>query len=408
MDLLNPIPISATIRNAKKDNYEYTYLYNVNSSENAAFVVPSSGSIFTNSYKCDGTSSYSSGDITAVLYMNGAKDAVVEVKLIDKGKVLDNDSINLVYKRTDAYSDQLGYAVCPVMDTGNTIINLTGINNYTYNLSNQISKLTRGKEYSYEFSGVSANWPSKIYPVSGSFYADAESFTLNNFVHFDSDASCDDCFPFSTGVAFSSNIRDKKFSIVKLNVKPVNFSGCNNGTEKYINIYCDNCLLQPTPTPTQTITPTPTITPTTTLTATPTVTPTVTSTTTPTVTPTVTPTITSTITPTVTPTITQTITPTPSSPLSFDTALAITGLTTPAGESGGSVNFKGNVGDMLEFRGSTTPNSPTVMRLLINTIQVSQVTFPYDTYFGKTFRFTRGSTGVKYVGAFASGDVNIG
>jgi hypothetical protein len=94
--------------------------------------------------------------------------------------------------------------------------------------------------------------------------------------------------------------------------------------------------------------------------------------------------------------------------LSFDTALAITGLTTTAGESGGSINFKGNVGDMLEFKSLTTPNSPTVMRLLINSIQVSQVTFPYDTYFGKAFRFTRGSTGVKYVGVFASGDVNIG
>jgi hypothetical protein len=426
IDLLNPIPITATIRNAKKDNYEYTYAYSVNSSENVAFIVPSSGSTFTNSYKCDGTSSYSSGDITAVLYMNGAKDAVVEVKLLDKGKVVDNDSINLVYKRNDAYSDQSGYAVCPVIDTGNTIVNLTGINNYTYNLSNGISKLTIGKQYSYEFSGVSANWPSKIYPVSGSFYADTESFVLNNFLHFDSDSSCNDCFPFSTGVAFSSDIKDKKFSVVKLNVKPINFSGCNNGTEKYINIYCDNCLLQPTPTPTTTttITPTPsitstvtaTVTPTITSTITPTITPTVTLTATPTVTPTVTPTITTTATPTITPTITTTatptvtptVTPTSSSLLSFTTALAITSQTTTAGESGGSINFKGNVGDMLEFKSLTTPNSPTVMRLLINSVQVSQVTFPYDTYSGKLFRFTRGSTGVKYVGAFASGDVNIG
>jgi hypothetical protein len=394
MDLLNPIPITATIRNAKKDNYEYTYIYNVNSSENSAFVVPSSGSTFTNSYKCDGTSSYSSGDITAVLYMNGAKDAVVEVKLLDKGKVVDNNSINLVYKRNDPYSDQSGYAVCPVIDSDNTVINLTGINNYSYNLSNRISKLTVGQKYSYTFSGMSANWPSNIYPVSGSFYADTESFVLNNVLYFDSNTDCNDCFPFSTGVAFSSNINDKKFSVVKLNVKPVNFSGCDNGTEKYINVYCDNCLLQPTPT----TTPTPTVTPTVSVTCT----------NTPTVTPTITPTSTST--PTPTPTITQTITVTPSisaQPV-YSMAIAISSSTTTAGESNGLVNLKANVGDMLEFNSLSNNSLPTVMRLILNNTQVAQITFPYDTYVGKNFRFSKATTGLKYSGTFASGDVIIG
>jgi hypothetical protein len=363
-DLENAIPLNAIIRNTKKDNYEYNYIFNVSSNDGTPTIIPSSGSVYANTYKCDVAGSYSSGDITAMLYMSGAKDVLVEVQLLDKGKMLDSDSASMIYKRSDAHTDSQTYAVCPVLDNSNNTITLTGTNNYSINIPTTVSKLSVGRQYSYSFTGVSANWPTNVYPISGAFYADSDTVVLNNILYFDSDTNCSDCLPFATGVAFSTNIADKKFAVVKLTVQPEDVPGCENGTEKYINVYCDNCLLQPTPTPSST--------------------------------------------PKITPTVTPTVTPTPSAQASFATAVAITSQTTTDGESSGSINFKGNVGDMLEFNSIGTPNSPTVMRLLINSIQVSQVTFPYDTYVGKSFRFTRGSTGIKYIGAFASGDVNIG
>ena len=111
----------------------------------------------------------------------------------------------------------------------------------------------------------------------------------------------------------------------------------------YTNKHCEcDDVINPSPTPTPTLTSTPTVTPTSTVTptatATPTVTVTPTSTVTPTVTSTVTPTVTATVTPTqsvtatVTPTVTSTVTPTVT-PTNTVTPTATTGATPTVGES---------------------------------------------------------------------------
>jgi hypothetical protein len=284
-DLSNPLPISVSVINTKKDNYEYNYNFSLTSDTGNPAITPSSGSLFANTYKCGVGSSYSSGNLTSMLSMNGAKTVVLNVQLLDKGKVLDNDYINVVYKRNDAHTDYRTYVSCPIIGNTNNVIDMNNSNNGSVNISNTVSELSVGRKYYYMFDGVSANWPSFIYPRSGTFFADTETVTLNNIFYFDSttEEPCSDCFPFSTGAAYSTASYDKKFSIVKLNVKPET-PGCTDGTDKYINIYCDDCLIRPTPpvTPTPTITPTLTVTPTIPLTSTPTQTPTPTLTQTPT------------------------------------------------------------------------------------------------------------------------------
>ena len=254
----NPIPVSVSIRNTKKDNYEYNYRFTIVGDTGNAIILPSSGSVYSNSYKCDTGGSFSSGNFTAMLQMNGAKNAVLDVKLYDKGKVLDNDQINFVYQPSDAPV----FINCPSISNSGNIIELNTSNTNHTNISNTISQLVPGRKYSYSFSGMSANWPSYVYPASGSFFADAETITINNMFYFNSTTGCPDCFPYSTGIGFSDSISTKKFSIVKLSIKPYD-PGCDDGTDKLINIYCNDCLVKPTPTitPTATATPTPTPTP---------------------------------------------------------------------------------------------------------------------------------------------------
>lgn len=183
--------------------------------------------------------------------------------------------------------------------------------------------------------------------------------------------------------------------------------------EDILTVICDP---PPSPTPTNTSTVTPTVTRTATntptVTATATLTPTVTATIT--VTPTVTATsITSTPTPThtptptatstMTPTTTKTPTPTPSNP--FGNILTILSSYTPVSSNG--VTLNGLVGDKLEYS-TVSPRSGNAqtMNILVNAVQVAQVDFASD-YIGKTFRYTKSSSGLSYTGFFSSGDINF-
>jgi hypothetical protein len=256
---------------------------------------------------------------------------------------------------------------CPILDNTDSVINLNTQNNNSTTLSTVISNLTIGVEYSYSFESESSNWPCNVYPRSGTFITDSESTTLTTLFYFDNDLACTDCFDYSSsGVAFSSDIHDTKFNILKLNVYPDD-TVCSAGTSKLINIYCHDCLVQPTPT----ITPTPTKTP------------------------------------AVTPTTTPTPTPTPSNYPSYDTTLTITGSTTSSGESSNGITFQANNGDSLSFKASAIGGAPIIMRIIISSVQVAQVTFE-SSYVGNYFSFTKSSLGAQYTGVFKSGDVILG
>jgi hypothetical protein len=264
IDLTNPFPISAAVLNTSKDNYPYSYRFTLSSDTGNPTLNPPSGFVYTNTYKCNGGLSYNSGNFSSMLSLNGAKTVIVNVELLDKTKVLDNDYINIVYKRKEAHTDYSAYVVCPdisisdAIDSSNTISMGSGSNGMT-NISHKISSLSIGRKYRYVFEGVAANWPAAIYPVSGEFLADDNTMHIENVFTFadDVDAPCGDCFPYSSGdaAAYSNNESRKKFSIVKLNVKPSDSLGCDSGTDQYINIYGEDALYKPKPTPTPTQTP---------------------------------------------------------------------------------------------------------------------------------------------------------
>lgn len=271
-DMTNPMPISVSVINTKKDNYEYTYRFNLVSDTGNPTISPATGSVYANTYRCGSASSYSSGNFSAMLAFNGAKTVVLNVQLMDKNVVLDNDYINVVYKRNDPHTDYTTYATCPVIASSAYTYNLADGSGGTTTISNTLAGLIPGRKYHYSYEGVAANWPSHIYPRSGTFFPDSDQMVLNSVFVFDPfiDNGCSDCFPYSTGAAYLSEPYTKKFSIVKLNVKP-EMPGCSEGTDKYLNVYCDDCLTKPTPTPTMTPSATPVVTPT--RTPTPTATP---------------------------------------------------------------------------------------------------------------------------------------
>ena len=158
-----------------------------------------------------------------MLSLNGAKTVIVNVELLDKTKILDNDYINIVYKRKEAHTDYSAYVVCPDIfvsgdiDSSNTI-NIGSDSNGMANVRHKISSLSIGRRYGYVFEGVASNWPAAIYPVSGEFLADDITMNIENVFTFADDTSgpCSDCFPYVSGdaAAYSDIGSRTKFSII--------------------------------------------------------------------------------------------------------------------------------------------------------------------------------------------------
>lgn len=238
---------------------------------------------------------------------------------------------------------------CPYISFNSDQIKLSGSaqssNIYTTIVATA-SGLNPGKTYSYEYEPVMANWPSKISPMSGTFIPMSHSDTITSIFHFcPRTSNCSGYLPYEYDDDPNSDfVQNNIFSTLKIKLYPGAESDCPLMSD-ITTIFCNQCLPKSTPTPT----PTPTIIPV------------------------------------------------------YDTVLTISSSTTTSGENGAGVNFKGSINDQLQFDSNNTPDAPAIMRIILNNVQVAQVTFPYNTYAGRPFTYIKNN--LRYSGIFALGDV---
>ena len=240
------------------------------------------------------------------------------------------------------------YNNCPSIDLIPQQISLNSSSGNYYYFNQDISNLNVGYEYVYKFTTLSSNWPVSYNPSSGLLCSSKNLNNIASVIRFDRDVNVNDYSLFlPSGVPASQLDRNNLFAVVQVSMESTSNISCPKVVD-IITIGCNNCIPQPSPTPTATPTPTPTRLPV------------------------------------------------------FDTTLTISGSTTSAGESGAGVNFKGSLNDTLEFNINSAPDAPAIMRIIINSVQVAQVTFPYNSYVNKAFRYSK--NGVKYSGSFVMGD----
>jgi hypothetical protein len=133
---------------------------------------------------------------------------------------------------------------CPYINFTSNNVTLSGPpeNIYAY-LSANVSGLEPGKEYSYSFESVAANWPSRVSPVSGTFIPMAYSDTIDAVFRFCPESgNCAGYWPYTADTNLSKDYSQKNiFSSVKIKLYPIQGSDCDVMSDM-VTVKCNKCL----------------------------------------------------------------------------------------------------------------------------------------------------------------------
>jgi hypothetical protein len=134
--------------------------------------------------------------------------------------------------------------VWPTSDKLSADITLTGINNNYAYFSTTINNLIPNEVYQYVFSGIDANWPTVISPISGLLKPSKSSLDIESVLNFcPSSGGCE-----SHPGLLSSTIENVAhyqyndlFSILSLSVEPISYTGVEPVSDQ-LTVRCRNCL----------------------------------------------------------------------------------------------------------------------------------------------------------------------
>lgn len=138
----------------------------------------------------------------------------------------------------------------------NVVPVVTGINNFkltstsgnSININPMIGKLQPYQSYSYQYKGLSANWPITISPVSGIISPSTDSAKLSSILSFcATSGACCNCIvnpDIISGVipnTCPSFNEINLYSTIELEVKPISYSGLSIKSNP-ITAQCEDCL----------------------------------------------------------------------------------------------------------------------------------------------------------------------
>lgn len=133
---------------------------------------------------------------------------------------------------------------CPYVNFVSNNVSLSGPpeNIYAY-LTANVSGLEPGVSYRYEYESVTANWPSKISPMSGTFIPMGYSDTIDSVFRFCPDTgNCPNYLPYTLDANSTKEYSQKNiFSSLKIKLYPANGSDCDVMSDT-VTIKCNKCL----------------------------------------------------------------------------------------------------------------------------------------------------------------------
>jgi len=170
-------------------------------------------------------------------------DAGQEYYFISKNTAVFPYSIPSIGGASTASCEKLG-PCCPYIVFANNNVTLSGPPEslYAY-LTANISGLVPGKEYSYSYEPVAANWPSKISPLSGTFIPMSYSDTIDSVFSFCPESgNCDGYFDYASDINLHKDYAQKNiFSSIKVKLYPTNGSDCPLMSDT-VTVKCNKCL----------------------------------------------------------------------------------------------------------------------------------------------------------------------
>lgn len=133
---------------------------------------------------------------------------------------------------------------CPyvVFSTNNIALSGPPENIYAY-LSATASGLIPGKTYTYTYEPITANWPAKISPASGSFIAMRNFDTIDSVFSFcPTSGNCENYFSYTPDPDMNKDYTQKNiYSTVRIVLYPIDGSDCPIMSDT-ITVKCNKCL----------------------------------------------------------------------------------------------------------------------------------------------------------------------
>jgi hypothetical protein len=117
------------------------------------------------------------------------------------------------------------------------------------NISTKISGLIPNQLYRYSITGLDANWPVKVLPISGYIQTPQDNYSINAIVSFC--PSVDGCSE-STALPYNSLENcanaEELYSILQVSVSPVGDKVYQTATKSNISLVCRGCIKKPSAT----------------------------------------------------------------------------------------------------------------------------------------------------------------
>lgn len=112
--------------------------------------------------------------------------------------------------------------------------------------SADLSDLIPGQKYQYTYKSIDSNWPTLIYPLSGTISSDSSSASISSRLTFcRSTGLCDGAdnlldYTYDNSSLYSEGL--ERYSSIVLEVKPVDCTSMPTSTSNAMLVRCDNCL----------------------------------------------------------------------------------------------------------------------------------------------------------------------
>lgn len=129
------------------------------------------------------------------------------------------------------YNSTLAKNYCPSVHLEDLSVKSSG--SYIFPIKAKISNLNIGQKYQYNFSSAGANWPSRIEPISGSFIASSDTFSVNAILKLKPN-DIYDTIVFNTNLDYNHLEQDELRTYKDMNIY-------NNLNVDISTDYCSNC-----------------------------------------------------------------------------------------------------------------------------------------------------------------------
>lgn len=132
---------------------------------------------------------------------------------------------------------------CPSVSFTSSSVSLSEPENIYAYISANASGLIPGQVYSYEYELVTANWPSKVSPSSGTFIPMSNTDTIDSVFSFcPSSGDCIDYFDYTPDPDLNKDYTQKNiYSTIRIKLHPLDGSVCPLMSDS-ITIKCNKCL----------------------------------------------------------------------------------------------------------------------------------------------------------------------